>query len=441
MRELAVQAHDIRKQYSLGQRFHYRTLRDAFSERLLFSPRRVFDSGQDAREVKRQSRETFWALDGVTFDVRAGEVLGIIGRNGAGKTTLLKILSRITEPTSGYAEIRGRVGSLLEVGTGFHPELTGRENVLLNGAILGMRKTEIRSNMDEIIEFAGISRFIDTPVKFYSSGMYLRLAFAVAAHLQTEVLLVDETLAVGDAEFQRKCLDKMENLAQQGRTVVFVSHNLLAIQDLCQEVMWIDAGKIVEKGPTDQVVADYLHKNLQPAGDRAWDDCSLAPGTTSVRLHRAGIRSRDQFDSDVLTVRTSFDIEYEYRVLKSAPSVYACINVYNEQGVLLFNSGPASRPEWRTEPARPGLYREKCRIPGDLLNDGLHRVDLTLFEADEVYHHEELLVFDVQDTVGVRDHWYGKWEGAMRPILEWGGERLDVGDNVFTVESSGAGRR
>src|SRR5690348_9588702 len=253
----------LSKRYRIGGRQVHNSLRDAVAA-LVRSPFKSLRSNG--------SGNTIWALDDVTFEVAPGEVVGIIGRNGAGKSTLLKILSQITRPTKGRIALNGRVGSLLEVGTGFHPELTGRENMYLNGAILGMSRTEISRKFDEIVAFAEIEKFIDTPVKFYSSGMYVRLAFAVAAHLEPEILIVDEVLAVGDVRFQKKCLNKMQDVGQQGRTVVFVSHSMAAITRLCSRTILLDEGRVLADGPTHQVVADYLNAGLGTSAEREWRD-------------------------------------------------------------------------------------------------------------------------------------------------------------------------
>jgi lipopolysaccharide transport system ATP-binding protein len=259
MSDIAIKAEGLSKLYRIGGRQEkYRTLRDTIADILTSPFRRLAPSADDDSDSKQQN--AFWALKDVSFEIRKGEVAGIIGRNGAGKSTLLKVLSRITEPTSGYAEIRGRVRSLLEVGTGFHQELTGRENIALNGAILGMKRAEIERKFDEIVAFAEVEKFIDTPVKRYSSGMYLRLAFAVAAHLESEILLVDEVLAVGDAAFQRKCLGKMGEVARQGRTVLFVSHNMSAVKELCRRGILLDAGNIVFQGDSTQSIAEYMRR-------------------------------------------------------------------------------------------------------------------------------------------------------------------------------------
>jgi len=255
MGDLAIRVENLSKRYRIGQRERYLALRDVLA-RAITTPFRIFPSNPKS-EFRNPNSDHIWALKDVSFEVKQGEVVGIIGRNGAGKTTLLKILARITRPTSGYAEVRGRVGSLLEVGTGFHPELTGRENVYLSGAVLGMTKREIDRKFNEIVDFAGVAEFIDTPLKYYSTGMQMRLAFAVAAHLEPEILLVDEVLAVGDLEFQKKCLGKMEDVSKGGRTVLFVSHQMNQIRRLCERVLWMEAGSIAQQGPTSKVTAAY----------------------------------------------------------------------------------------------------------------------------------------------------------------------------------------
>ncbi|MFN8566212.1 MAG: polysaccharide ABC transporter ATP-binding protein [Kouleothrix sp.] len=258
MSDIAIRAHGLGKQFTIGApQERYKTLRDTLAD-MAMAPLRGVRRALRGEARLRPHTETFWALRDVSFEVRHGEVMGIIGRNGAGKSTLLKVLSRITEPTEGFAELRGRVGTLLEVGTGFHPELTGRENIYLNGTILGMKRAEIERQFDEIVAFAEVERFIDTPVKHYSSGMYLRLAFAVAAHLDPEILIVDEVLAVGDAQFQKKCLGKMEDVASQGRTVLFVSHNMSAVRTLCSQTILLKSGQVAAAGPTDAILAQYL---------------------------------------------------------------------------------------------------------------------------------------------------------------------------------------
>jgi lipopolysaccharide transport system ATP-binding protein len=259
--------------------------------------------------------ETLWALKDVSFTVEQGEVLGIIGRNGAGKSTLLKILSRVTAPTSGKIKVKGRVASLLEVGTGFHPELTGRENIYLNGAILGMNRKEMDRKFDEIVDFSEIEKFVDTPVKRYSSGMYIRLAFAVAAHLEPEILLVDEVLAVGDATFQKKCIGKMGDVSKDGRTILFVSHNLLAMESLCERVIWLEHGRILEKGESRTVISEYLQTSFSPLSEQIWNNLETAPGNDEVRLHQAAVRPVNGSPADCITVRMPFVIEFKWESL------------------------------------------------------------------------------------------------------------------------------
>src|SRR5438445_3846127 len=277
MSNIAIRVDDLSKQYTIGlaQRRH-----DTLRDQIMDSLRSIFRSNghRFAFGQRSDSSTTIWALKDISFEIKHGEVVGVIGRNGAGKSTLLKILSRITEPTTGRVEIYGRIGSLLEVGTGFHGELTGRENIYLNGAILGMRRGEIENKFDQIVAFAEVEKFIDTPVKRYSSGMYVRLAFAVAAHLEPELLIVDEVLSVGDAAFQRKCLGKMSDVAREGRTVVFVSHNMIAVQQLCHRAVWLDEGRIRCDGPSTHVVAEYLQAGADHAMERTWPTIERAPG-------------------------------------------------------------------------------------------------------------------------------------------------------------------
>jgi lipopolysaccharide transport system ATP-binding protein len=359
-------------------------------------------------------------LHNVSFEVSQGEVLGIIGRNGAGKSTLLKILSRITKPTTGRIEGYGRVGSLLEVGTGFHPELTGRENILLNGAILGMKRVEIERNLDSIVAFSGIERFMDTPVKRYSSGMYVRLAFAVAAHLEPEILVVDEVLAVGDAAFQKKCLGKMEDFSHEGRTVLFVSHNLTALEGLCPRSIWLEQGQIVGDGATPQILADYLQATPAMQVEQQWTEWESAPGNDQVRLQRARVRPQQGNPQDVLTVHTPLTLEFDYWNAQSEAHLDLSMQLFNQQGILVCDVGRESRPPWLPGQIPRGTMRDLCHIPGDLLNDGLYRLDLYIREGDQVvYYHQNLLVFEIQDSSERRENWYGQWPGVIRPRFDW----------------------
>lgn len=417
---IVISAHQLSKRYQLGTTAApYDTLREAIV--------------RAARSALRSSRadgaaadRTFWALQDVSFDVQDGQVLGIIGLNGAGKSTLLKILSRITRPTSGYADVHGRVGSLLEVGTGFHPELTGRENIYLNGSILGMDRRYIDRRLDEIVAFAELERFLDTPVKRYSSGMYMRLAFAVAAHIEPEILIIDEVLSVGDAAFQRKCLDRMDAVAGEGRTVLFVSHNLTAVQKLCTRALWLDEGRLVADGAVHDVVSRYLGRVTAQFDTRRWPDRATAPGSDAVRLHSAAVRPAEGAAGGLLDVHTPLILEFEYWNMQPGARLNLSVVVYNEEGTPLFNTFPTRTDEWYGAAFPPGLFRSECVIPGGLLNNGMHRVQLYVVRDQGVVlsRHDDLLVFEVLDMPDDRGAWFGKWTGAVRPRLQWQTELL-----------------
>jgi lipopolysaccharide transport system ATP-binding protein len=427
MANLSIIVRDLRKRYRIGAvQGTYRTLRDSLTDAFVAPVRKTASLLRGIPTGAAGLHEEIWALKGVSFDVQRGEVVGIIGRNGAGKSTLLKILTRITEPTAGYAVVRGRTRSLLEVGTGFHPELTGRENVYLNGAILGMRREEIDRKFDQIIDFAEVSRFIDTPAKHYSSGMRVRLAFAVAAHLEPEILLVDEVLAVGDAAFQDKCLSRMGEVAEQGRTVLFVSHNMSAVQRLCARAIWLDEGKILQDGPSSDVVLSYLKSAFAAQADQVWDHPSRAPGNEQVRIRSMRIRSDSSSPTNQITVRTPFVMEFEYWNLVTDACLNLALHLQNEQGIMVFNTAPAGEKKWHGRPFPIGLFRSTCRVPGDLLNSGVYRVRLLVIR-DQKYHvdrHEDALVFEVRDSADFRGAWYGKWPGVVRPNLTWDTEHI-----------------
>ena len=431
MSDIVIQAEGLSKLYRLGQRAPYKTLRESVINAMHMLFRRLsptaFRSFSNGDQRRMKANELLWALKDISFEVRRGEVVGIIGQNGAGKSTLLKLLSRITEPTEGCAEIHGRVGSLLEVGTGFHPELTGRENIYLNGAILGMKKAEIKRRFDEIVAFSEIEKFIDTPVKRYSSGMYMRLAFAVAAHLEPEILLVDEVLAVGDAAFQKKCLGKMDDVAKEGRTVIFVSHNLLAMQSLCNRVVWLHNGQIVGEGESSSVVSNYLQTSFSTRTEQAWEEMATAPGNDDVRLHRACVRPASSSPLDPITVRTPFVVEFDYWNLNPDMCLKLSFQLYNEEGILVFDVGPTYEPIWRGAASSTVLLRDTCYVPGDLLNDGMHRIMLhiTTDQGTLIHQENDILVFDIRDVTETRGAAYGKWPGAVRPMLEWDTELVD----------------
>ena len=376
------------------------------------------------RRQGQSTRETFWALRDVSFELKQGEAVGIVGRNGAGKSTLLKVLSRITEPSSGRAEIYGRVGSLLEVGTGFDHELTGLENIYLSGAILGMRKAEIDRKLDEIVAFSEVGKFIDTPVKRYSSGMYVRLAFAVAAHLEPEILIVDEVLAVGDAAFQRKCLGKMDDVTGEGRTVLFVSHNMAAITRLCRQGIWLDNGKLREIGAADDVVAKYFAAGVQALGELTFRDRPAeAPGSEFIRLLAVRVRSKDGQVTTSIHADAPLDIEIEFEVLRPAASLRVGFSLTAHDGTVMFSSKDADTlDEGRT----PGTYVSVCRIPGNFLNYGQYFLSIGA-DTPMIQTHfflDRSLSFTIEQSGGIGAHVSDGRAGLLRPDLPWTMRRL-----------------
>jgi lipopolysaccharide transport system ATP-binding protein len=422
-----VRATNLGKQFSIGTReAAYETLRESLVEAVGAPLRRL-----RGRNGKRNT-DTIWALKDASFEVEPGEVVGIIGRNGAGKSTLLKVLSRITEPTTGRAELYGRVASLLEVGTGFHPELTGRENIYLNGAILGMKKIEIERKFDQIVEFSELERFLDTPVKRYSSGMYMRLAFAVASHLEPEILVIDEVLAVGDAQFQKKCLGKMSDVATEGRTVLFVSHNMVAIQSLCKRALWLERGEIVEDGVAGAVVSNYLHSSFSSGAslEEVWADIETAPGNDSVRLHRVQVTPKDGTSSEPLTTKTPFSIAVEYWNLQSEAKLHITLHLYTEHQVIAFTTGSASGdPQWSGRPMPVGLFRSVCHMPAELLNVGRHRFIILVIKdlSSVLYQHESAVTFEILDLEEREISTYGREPGVVKPALKWKTEQIGIG--------------
>jgi lipopolysaccharide transport system ATP-binding protein len=351
-------------------------------------------------------------------------VLGIIGPNGAGKSTLLKLLSRVTDPTEGYAEVHGRVGSLLEVGTGFHPELTGRENIFLNGAILGMKRVEIERKFDEIVAFAEVEKFIDTPVKRYSSGMYLRLAFAVAAHLEPEVLVVDEVLAVGDAEFQRKCLGKMSDVAQQGRTVLFVSHNMSAILRLTEETLVLRGGELVMRAPTPEAIDFYMTSGMSQAGERRWeiDEPAIVAASPfcpiSLRVTETTGRTTGQ-----VMASAPFQVAFEYELAQDITGLRVGLYLFTSRGEAVFTSFDTDDPKAFDEHGvrRAGRYVSRCTIPADILNEGrfVLGVNASSFRIRSYFTDENALSFNVDGTGSPGSHWAERRRGPLRPALQW----------------------
>jgi len=421
MTEIAIRAEKLSKQYRIGQYIsNYRTLREVIVD-TLSSPFRSLRS-RDGEAQQNAAQETIWALKDVSFELMRGQVMGVIGRNGAGKSTLLKLLSRVTEPTSGYAQIYGRVGSLLEVGTGFHPELTGRENIFMNGAILGMKRAEIEAKFDEIVDFSEVETFIDTPVKRYSSGMYLRLAFAVAAHLEPEILVVDEVLAVGDAGFQRKCLGKMGQVAEQGRTVIFVSHNMSAIARLTQDTIVLEQGAIVCSAPTSEAVDYYMTSGLAQVGERIWEQGELPDeGPFKPRSLRV-LDDQGRVVNQVISSRP-FMIEFEYELCEEITGLRVGLYLSTSRGEPVFTTFDTDAPEdfeQHTERG-PGRRVSRCHIPANLLNEGrfVLGVNASAYRIQSYFTDEHALTFSVDGIGAPGSHWPEKRQGPVRPSLRW----------------------
>ena len=407
----AISVRNLSKEYVIGGRSKpQETFREMVSEAFMSPYRRYRRLTGDVSKEER-----FFALKDVSFEVNPGEVVGIIGENGAGKSTLLKILSGITEPTAGRVELTGRTSSLLEVGTGFHSELTGRENIFLNGALLGMGKEEIRNKFDDIVVFSEVGKFIDTPVKHYSSGMYVRLAFAVAAHLEPEILIVDEVLAVGDARFQMKCLGRMDEIGKEGRTILVVSHNMQVIQSLCSRAIWLNDGKIEYDGGARSAVVAYSQSFLKIVAEQNWPDPDQAPGNDSIRLQNARILPETGNPEDILTVNTPFLMEFVFRLLIPEAMFFVGIHFRSLDGEIIFRSAAAPVA------VREGVYRAACHIPGDLLNNGKYTLDLYFMRDGNVvlYKMENPLVFEVYDAEQTPGHFLGDVPGAIRPNLRW----------------------
>lgn len=363
---------------------------------------------ENSREEKGNSKFV-WAIEDINFEANQGEVLGIIGRNGAGKSTLLKILSKVTAPTKGQIKIKGRIASLLEVGTGFHPELTGRENVFLNGAILGMTKSEIRSKFDEIVAFSGVEKYIDTPVKRYSSGMYVRLAFAVAAHLEPEILIVDEVLAVGDAEFQKKCLGKMKDVSSQGRTVLFVSHNMTAVKSLCNRGILMERGKVVFTGSADETVEHYMRinaENLVP--EIKFLDPNESIGNELIKIKSVSVFPLNPKVTDDIYIQISF---WNFTEQKSLKLAIDFIDL-NEQIVF------GTMNDFETSEDK--ISRGICKIPANLMNDGVFSLNFYFMTMDmrPLFNYDNIIIFEIED-IDRNYAYFGKINGAVRPKLEW----------------------
>ncbi len=418
MSDIAIRVDHLGKQYRLGgQQAAYSTFREA----LVNSAK---NSWQWLKGERNADLNTFWALDDVSFEVKHGEAIGIIGRNGAGKSTLLKILSRITSPTRGRVDIYGRVGSLLEVGTGFHPELSGRENIYLNGAILGMSRVEIARKFDEIVDFSGVERFLDTPVKHYSSGMFVRLAFAVAAHLEPEILVVDEVLAVGDAEFQKKCLGKMGNVAQEGRTVLFVSHNMAAIRNLCPVTIWINKGKLETQGTTQTVVDHYLKKSSLVSSDNKnlEEIIEELPPDPVFKFQRIEVRQDEHPVNLVVLSGNGLDISIKYKVILKTTGLRIYVDLLDDEMNLIFRSFHDNDKEG-IPVMKPGVYISRVTIPPDTLapRDYYIKINATIHNERSILPSGGIHVpINVTHTGNYNKAYPSDTiRGALAPVLSW----------------------
>ncbi|MCY7311697.1 MAG: ABC transporter ATP-binding protein [Chitinophagaceae bacterium] len=408
-----IEIQNLGKQYKLAVAEPYMALRDVISSTV-----------KNMLRSDKKKSEKFWALQDINLDIQPGDRTGIIGRNGAGKSTLLKIISRITPPTTGKAIIRGRVGSLLEVGTGFHPELTGRENIYLNGSILGLKKTEITRQFDTIADFSGVERFIDTPLKHYSSGMQLRLAFSVAAHLDPEILLIDEVLAVGDLEFQKKCLGKMEEVSKKdGRTILFVSHNMDSIRKFCPTTILMDGGKIISIGNTEKIINEYVAKHLETKAEMVWEN-GASSYNKEVTLNRAYLHNENGTVISRFDTTEKVGITLEYQVLKDDAMFTHGINLYNQENTNIFNSHDVTSAI-RLEKRKKGNYKATAWIPGNLLPEGIFTLSVALFlpnPLDILVHEHDALSFETYtdfSKLSARGNYADDFPGVVRPLIPW----------------------
>ncbi len=408
-----IEIRNLGKQYKLTTAQPYMALRDVISS-----------SVKNILRTNKKEKEKFWALQDINLDINKGERMGIIGRNGAGKSTLLKIISRITPPTTGSAIIRGRVGSLLEVGTGFHPELTGRENIYLNGSILGLKKAEITKQFEAIVNFSGVEKFIDTPLKHYSSGMQLRLAFSVAAHLDPEILLIDEVLAVGDLEFQKKCLGKMEEVSKSdGRTILFVSHNLDSIRKFCPTTMLMDGGKIINSGNTESIINEYVAKHLATKAEIQWQN-GVSSYNKEVALNQAYLHNENDLVGSLFDTTEKIGVTLEYEVLKDDAMFTHGINLFNQENTHIFSSHDVTSAI-RIEKRKKGNYRATAWIPGNLLPEGIFSLSVALFlpnPLDILVQEHEALSFEIFtdfSKLSARGNYAEDFPGIIRPLIQW----------------------
>ena len=417
-----LQIKNISKMYRLGV-VNSTTLSDDV-KRLWFMLRGKEDPLLKIGEENNQSKEGgkyIWALDDVNLEIREGEVVGIIGKNGAGKSTLLKLLSKVTRPTKGKIISKGKTASLLEVGTGFHQELTGRENIFLNGAILGMTKKEIASKIDEIIDFSGCKRYIDTPVKRYSSGMFVRLAFAVAAHLEPDILIVDEVLAVGDAEFQKKAIGKMKDISKEGgRTVLFVSHNMTSIKALCSRAVLLEKGKLIKDGSPEEVINYYLNSSTKISYEKTWKK-DKRPSNSHFVINKVWISNIKKSPTNSLNVDESFLVNIDFNVIKENSKVGLNVILHDSNQNIISSSINNHERNFYHQKHNIGSYSSNCKIPELLFNSGVYFLSIYMFGANfsNAKMIEYVLKIELEDGVIVRGDYHGNYDGVLRPMLEW----------------------
>jgi len=417
-----IKVEGLGKSYTLHheERERYTALRDVITRKT----KKLFVRNKSTtKQIHQSTNQEFWALKEINFEVQQGDRIGIIGRNGAGKSTLLKILSRITEPTTGSVKIKGRVASLLEVGTGFHPELTGAENIYLNGAILGMSRAEVKKKFDEIVNFAEVEKFLDTPVKRYSSGMYVRLAFAVAAHLEPEILVVDEVLAVGDAQFQKKCLGKMEDVSvNEGRTVLFVSHNMQTVMSLCNIGILLEQGLVKNVGTIDQTVKMYLNLGYGQISEKIW--IKNRPGNEYVKLNSIFAKTSERLKKENFNIDEDVLIEINYDVLVAGQILWLGLNVYNSEGINVFDTHSITS-EYYNKPHQKGMFSASVLIPKNFLAEGTYIISVAIFNHEKHFIHlyeKDIIIFNILETYNggtARGKTVGNFPGVTRPILNW----------------------
>jgi lipopolysaccharide transport system ATP-binding protein len=424
MAETVIEVQNISKIYKLGQ-IGSGSLRRDLNNWWKTSVTKQNDPYLLDPGAHQTSEHELWALKNVSFEVKQGEALGIVGSNGSGKSTLLKIVSRIVKPSSGFVRGTGKVSSILEVGTGFHPELTGRENIYISGYTLGMTKAEIQSKFDEIVDFSGIEKFLDTPIKRYSSGMYVRLAFAVVAHLEPDILIVDEVLAVGDADFQKKCLGKMREVShREGRTVLFVSHHMQAINNLCSKALWLQQGEVKAFGECSAVVNKYLTSVQKFNLKQSWDSIAEAPGNEFIRFKKVEIIPQFENPDDPLDIRIPLKIKFKFWNLTDNISLAIGLHLFTFDGECIFdNQSPSAYFD-------KGLVEGECTIPGNFLNDGSYFISIIVNRDTciELFYFEECMSFDIEDYRG-EIKWFGKWMGAVRPRFPF-----HIEQTTFTLE-------